>query len=229
MAKIQACRHSEFALGDQSYLSFQNRVIYLGVPFDSHLRPETMIEARIAKANAIMGAAKNIFRQKTLSKKLKGYLFRCLVLSTLFFGSESWILTDSTKNKLNTFFHNCLRAMTGVGRLQQHEHSINNAALAARVGLCPDIRVYYNQRALSWIGHIARMEDSRLPKKLMTSWLPNARPRGGGRANWGVEAKRSLMEAGIPTTFLDWHTLAQDRSKWRQMISVQAQQQLLIP
>lgn len=47
---------------------------------------------------------------------IKVRLYKCTVLSVLTYGSETWTLTESRCDKLNTFQLNCLRVMLGISR-----------------------------------------------------------------------------------------------------------------
>ena len=39
-------------------------------------------------------------------------------------------------------------------------------------------------RQLQWLGHLARMEDSCLPKSILFAWFPATRPAHGPRRCW---------------------------------------------
>ena len=47
---------------------------------------------------------------------IKVCLYKCTVLSFLLYGSETWTLTESPCDKLNTFQRSCLRVMLGISR-----------------------------------------------------------------------------------------------------------------
>ena len=69
---------------------------------------------------------------------------------------------------------------------------------------------------LRWIGHIIRMNDSRLPKAVFYGELTEGkRLRGGQRLRYKDVVKRHL-KAHI--TVDHWETLTKDRQQWRQAI-----------
>jgi len=44
--------------------------------------------------------------------------------------------------------------------------------------------VSYNWQRLSWLGHVERMEEDRMPKKIFTQELEGTRRRGRPRERW---------------------------------------------
>jgi len=65
---------------------------------------------------------------------------------------------------------------------------------------------------LQWYGHVQRMEEGRLPKKVMKWSPPGRRKRGRPKLNW-AEGIRGLMgEKGLMEE--DWN----DRGNWRKKI-----------
>ena len=80
--------------------------------------------------------------------------------------------------------------------------------------------MYYSaSRTLLWAGHVAQMPKSRLPKRLMLSWVNEPRIAGGQEMNYGRSLQRHLDNFDIPSTFTDWGTLAQDWGVWQKLVT----------
>jgi len=50
--------------------------------------------------------------------------------------------------------------------------------LLDRLGV-PDLEKMANNRAMRWIGNVARMHAGRLSQQVLHGWMPHPRPRGG--------------------------------------------------
>ena len=63
---------------------------------------------------------------------------------------------------------------------------------------------------LSGLGHLERMEDDRLPKRIFTQELEGTRRRGRHRKGWREEVERDLQVLGVRR----WRELVIDRDKY---------------
>ena len=71
---------------------------------------------------------------------------------------------------------------------------------------------------LRWTGHVTRMPDERLPKKVLYGELQEGkRSQGGQKKCYKDTLKASLKDLNIPTE--SWEQAAQDRTKWRCLIN----------
>ena len=50
---------------------------------------------------------------------------------------------------------------------------------------------------ISWLDHLERMEEDRLPKKIVTQELEGTRRRGRPRKRWKEEVERNLLVLGV--------------------------------
>jgi hypothetical protein len=50
---------------------------------------------------------------------------------------------------------------------------------------------------ISWLGHLERMEEDRMPKKIFTQQLVGTRRRGRPRKRWKEEVERDLQVLGV--------------------------------
>jgi len=64
---------------------------------------------------------------------------------------------------------------------------------------------------ISWLGHLQRMEEDRMPKKIFTQELEGTRRRGRPRKRWKEEVERDLQVLGVRR----WRELVADRKKWK--------------
>ena len=74
------------------------------------------------------------------------------------------------------------------------------------------------RRRLRWLGHVRRMDWSRLPRKLLSSWVYQARPLGRPRKRWAESIEYDIKTAGL--TFSNWHAKANEENKleWKNRI-----------
>ena len=71
---------------------------------------------------------------------------------------------------------------------------------------------------LRWTGHVIRMPDARLPKKVFYGELQEGkRFQGGQKKRYKDTLKASLKDFEIPMG--SWEQTAQERSKWRGLIN----------
>ena len=72
-------------------------------------------------------------------------------------------------------------------------------------------------RRMKWAGHVARMcEDSRVYRVLVGK-PEGRRPLGRPRRRWVDNIRIDLQEVGCG--YMDWIGLAQDRDRWRTLVS----------
>jgi hypothetical protein len=65
-----------------------------------------------------------------------------------------------------------------------------------------------------WLGHLERMEEDRMPKKIFTQEMEGARRRGRPRNRWKEEVERDLQVLGVRR----WRKLVTDRKNWRDIV-----------
>ena len=67
---------------------------------------------------------------------------------------------------------------------------------------------------ISWLGHLERMEEDRMPKKILTQELEGTRRKGRPRKRWKEEVERDLHVPGVRI----WRELVADRKKWKDIV-----------
>jgi len=67
---------------------------------------------------------------------------------------------------------------------------------------------------ISWLGHLERMEEDRMLKKIFTQELEGTRRRERPRKGWREEVERVLQVLGVRR----WRELVIDREKWRGVV-----------
>jgi len=67
---------------------------------------------------------------------------------------------------------------------------------------------------ISWLGHLERMEEERMPKTIFTEELEGTRRRGRPRKGWREEVERDVQVLGVRR----WRELEIDRDNWRGIV-----------
>ena len=82
----------------------------------------------------------------------------------------------------------------------------------------PNIVRVIKSRRLRWAGHVARMEEGRGVHKVLVGKPEGKRPLGRPRSRWEDNIRMDLQEVGMGCG--DWMGLAQDRDRWRALVSM---------
>jgi len=67
---------------------------------------------------------------------------------------------------------------------------------------------------MSWLGHLEKMEDERIFKKIFTQELEGTRRRGRPRKGWREEVERDLQVLVVR----GWRELVINREKWKSIV-----------
>ena len=81
----------------------------------------------------------------------------------------------------------------------------------------PNMVRMIKSRRMRWAGHVARMGEERGAYRLLVGKPKGKRPLGRPRRRCVDNIRMDLQEVGYG--YLDWIGLAQDRERWRKLVS----------
>jgi hypothetical protein len=91
----------------------------------------------------------------------------------------------------------------------------------------PDIIRQVKSRRMRWTGHVARMGEERKVCKVLMGKPEGKRPLGRPRRRWEDGIRMDLGKIGFRG--VDWIRLAQDRDRWRAVVSAVMNLRVLAP
>ena len=204
-------------IDEHSFLPIVDHFCYLGSILSRDCKDDADVSNRIRKAGNAFGALRKcIFANSRISLSTKRFVYEGLVLPILLYGSESWCLTEKLFNLLRLFHRRCIRSMCGVTMKDVFEKHLSNDDLLMKMCLLP-IDGYVSKRQLRWLGHVARMSYDRLPRKMLSSWVPSKRPKGAPEFTYGRGIFKCFKKCGIDRN--GWNDIALDRLKWNALIA----------
>ena len=122
-----------------------------------------------------------------------------LVIGILLYGSKVWSLREDLYHHLRRFHNRCAGTMCRITIAHTIRHRITTSSLFAKLEIDP-LDIYYSRCLLRWAGHVSRMPMSRVPRKLLTSWVAKPRPVGSPQMTWGRALNKAHRAAGVPAT-----------------------------
>ena len=142
--------------------------------------------------------------------KLKVYW--SMVLPTLLYACKTWTVYQRHAKRLNHFHTSCLRKLLKI----KWQDRIPDTEVLKRAGM-QSVHTLLKLAQLRWTGHVTRMPDEHLPKKILYGELQaEKRSHGGQKKRYKDTLKASFKDLNIPTE--SWEQIAQDRTKWRGLI-----------
>ena len=134
-------------------------------------------------------------------------VYRAVVLSILLYGAETWAIKANILRRLDVFHNRCVGSILGVSRYQQWKERLTTKQLSAQFGMQWSIDDCILDQRLRWLGHLGRMDDDRLPKKLLFGELLKKRPFHDAKKRWRDVVMSDLRDMGVG---VDWYCLCHD-------------------
>ena len=125
---------------------------YLGSRFRADGDQLADVKARIATATTTAGKMRSIWGSRTIPLRLKIRIYKTGVCSRLVYGSEAWTLDAKTRAMLNGANSRMVARITGRSAREE----------ASRRTRTFDVVTWIRARRLQWVGHILRMDPTRL-------------------------------------------------------------------
>jgi hypothetical protein len=161
---------------------------YLRVMLNEDNNNQTDLQERIKNTNKIYLLLQTFFKNKNISNKLKLRLKNTIIDKTLTYASETWTLTKTDRKQLNIFERKVYRRILGPVYDNEKENwrILTNKEIYASVKK-PIIIETIRLNRLRWFGHVQRMEENRIPRRVLYMNLGTTRLTGRPRNRWQDE------------------------------------------
>ena len=150
---------------------------------------------------------------RTLSTDPKRRLYEGVVVPAATYGAETWDMRAEDRRSLDVLEMRCLRSMCGVSLW----HRLRNEEVRRRVGVTKELSSRAEMAVLRWFGHMERMENERMTKRVMVAGVRGARARGRPRLGWKDGVRRALNGRGM--SLAQGGIVARNRVEWRKVVS----------
>ena len=187
--------------------------VYLGSKISNDGSLDAEIKDRISKAAVAFGSLEDrVWSDKDLTLNTKLDVYKTCVLSSLLYASETWTTYQSHIKLLERFHQHSLRHILKI----EWQSYTPDTVVYSRAGM-ESVSVMVVKNQMRWAGHLVRMDDTRLPKRLFYGELSSGkRPQHKPRKRFRDSVKGNLKYLKIAED--SWETLSKERTEWRKRV-----------
>ena len=186
-----------------------NEFKYLGSMVASGGGMDAEVRERLSAGGKVMGGLASMWKCRGMSIEAKMCMWESIVVPTVLYGSESWVLSAEERHRVNVFDMRCLRRVLGVSVMDR----VRNVDIRRVCGNKMSLTDRADRNMLKWFGHIERMEGNRLTKKIYTSKVEGNRGRGRPKRRWRDAVRDVLFQRGLDMQ--EGERRARDRGDWK--------------
>ena len=158
-------------------LQVVDKFTYLGSTLSRVVYIDDEVNARIAKASAVFDRLRGcIWDRSGIGFDTKLKVYRSVVLPTLLYACGTWTVYQRHAKRLNHFHISCLRKLLKI----KWQDRIPDTVVLKRAGM-QSVHTLLKLAQLRWTGHVNRMPDERLPKKIFYGELQAGKRSHGGQ------------------------------------------------
>ena len=111
-------------------------------------------------------------------------VYKAVVLPTLLYASETWTGYQWHAKRLNQFHTSCLRKLLKI----KWQDRIPDTEVLKRAGM-QSVHTLLKLAQLRWIGHVTRIPEEHLPKKILCGELEMGKHSHGGQKRYKDPSK----------------------------------------
>ena len=135
------------------------------------------VNARIAKASVAFGRlCDSVWDRSGIRLDTKLKVYKAVVLPTLLYACETWTVYQLHTKRLNHFHTSCLRKILKI----KWQDRIPDTEVLKRAGM-QSAHTLLKLAQLRWTGHVTRMHEEHLPKKILYGELEMGKRSHGGQ------------------------------------------------
>ena len=127
-----------------------------------------------------MGALRSVWKERSVSLQAKIGMFEGIVAPSVMYGCEAWTLNARERRKIEVMEMRGLRTICGVRWYDR----VRNERVREMCGNKRSFGERVDQGVLKWYGHMERMNDERLTKRVYKAEVEGVRGRGRPRKRW---------------------------------------------
>ena len=123
-------------------------------------------------------------------------------------------MRSAERRKVNVLEMKCLRSLVGVLRMDR----VRNEEVRRRAGIERELasRVEQSRDVLRWFGHVERMDEYRMARRVLMAEVSGGRVQGKQRIGWMDGVKVALGNRGM--TVEAARQCTKDRKEWRALV-----------
>ena len=211
---LDSLGHEQLAIKlGEDLLKQVDKFRYLGSTVTSKCDLDAEINSRIGAAAAVFGKLRRkVFCSHHLKLVTKISVYMAIVLPNLLYSAETWCLYRHHIRTLDNFHLKCLRNIMNI----KWSDRVRNTEVLRRADV-GGIEAYLMRRQLRWSGHVSRMAEERVVKRIFFSELQyGKRKRGGQYLRYKDVLKRHFKRCNIEP--LLWEESAARRVEWRTLV-----------
>jgi len=156
---------------------------------------EKEIQIRILAGNRTYFAAISLFRSRLLSRAIKIILYKTLIRPVVSYGAEAWTLTKKEEQAVPIFERKIFRRIYGPKYENGELKSRTNRELE-EMSKGENIVKWIKGQRISWLGHLERMEEDRMPKKDLHSRTGRDEKKGKTQEKMERGSRKRSSSAG---------------------------------
>lgn len=197
-------------------LKLVEKFTYLGTVISNDGRMAQEITTRLGKGAGFYQSIRHLLWDKDIPKKAKVTMYKTYYTPIVTYGAEVWNITEREWSRVQAGEMKFIRGIKGKTRLDR----MRNEEL--RRGIVEEsLRERVEKSRLRWFGHVKRMEDVRIPRRMSELQMNGRRPRGRPRGRWIDEVKRDVEARGVQWGYVEEEELWKDRRRWRGLVNTQ--------
>ena len=186
---------------------------YLGSTLSSKCGIDAEVNSRIGAAAAAFGKLDSrVFFSHDLKLGTKISVYMAVVLPNILYSAETWTVYSRHVRMLDRFHLGCLRRILNI----RWSDRVRNTEVLRRANV-GGIEAYLMGRQLRWCGHVSRMAEQRVAKRIFYSELEEGKRKHGGQLlRYKDVLKRHMKKCNITPS--RWEQHAAKRSEWKALV-----------